>query len=426
MENVFYNLYNEIIVEKSVSEFKLSFPNIPEDIFNSIISKDPESKPELISKTADMAVRAYNKFKYDLKDLDKLYPYFKYFITPQAKAKLPAEKRDINRFADVDEFTSLLDQSKIVRTKGEEVKAIEGSGKNIDVIFDDENWSVFVPLSYEAAIKYGKICKATWCTSSSSAMSHYNRYMSQGDLYIFFNKKNPTQSYQANADFDEIRDTKQTETISVNVLKERYVKFPSLIDNLLTERGKEQQNKNLFLERRFQRYLKAPNLYYFLTAIQLRNEMFFKKLLDNKGTLNVHDPILTAEDEAGKQYTYIITQLIKDNNTSKWLKYFDLTKIPKEIIASIAQDTGSSYGFAEGLGFNLAVIPKEIIARIAQDTWYSYRFAEGLEFNLDVIPKEIVNSANRFKSNISWMKASTIKKENTFYNLYNEIFQIKN
>jgi hypothetical protein len=83
---------------------------------------------------------------------------------------------------------------------------------------------------------------------------------------------------------------------------------------------------------------------------------------------------------------------------------FDITKLPKEIINRIAETHNFSFMFAKYADFNLNKLPKEILDTIAENNMHSYDFAKAVDFNLNKVPQPIINSANKYESNIKWIK----------------------
>jgi hypothetical protein len=58
--------------------------------------------------------------------------------------------------------------------------------KQAPKVYDDENWLVVRPISYESSLKYGATTK--WCTVSSNSPEHFFRYSESGALFYILNK----------------------------------------------------------------------------------------------------------------------------------------------------------------------------------------------------------------------------------------------
>lgn len=73
-------------------------------------------------------------------------------------------------------------------------KRIQKAGDDVEVLYEDEDWKVLIPNSYEASCYWG--VNTEWCTATRSTREHYDQYMKSGSLVIFINKKDPTKKYQ--------------------------------------------------------------------------------------------------------------------------------------------------------------------------------------------------------------------------------------
>ena len=90
-------------------------------------------------------------------------------------------KNDVSQyktFKEVEESVSLADEK-------EREKDLE---KQIRKLYEDEEWIVLRPLTYESSKKYGSSTK--WCTASETSSSTFNSYTSDGILIYSINRKN--------------------------------------------------------------------------------------------------------------------------------------------------------------------------------------------------------------------------------------------
>ena len=58
--------------------------------------------------------------------------------------------------------------------------------KQAPKVYDDKNWMVVRPITYESSLKYGATTK--WCTASSNNPDHFFRYTRNGALFYILNK----------------------------------------------------------------------------------------------------------------------------------------------------------------------------------------------------------------------------------------------
>ena len=70
----------------------------------------------------------------------------------------------------------------------------ESAGKDSDLIFEDDDWKVYIPTSHKSSCELGK--GTNWCTAWSNTSMYYDNYKNKGNLIIFINKEDPTEKYQ--------------------------------------------------------------------------------------------------------------------------------------------------------------------------------------------------------------------------------------
>ena len=90
--------------------------------------------------------------------------------------------------ADLGAFIETLDIDTILgRTKGEQSSDVNSAASNIDVPYEDKEWKVIIPKSYDASCYWGNGTR--WCTATRESDEWYNHYSEQGPLYILIDKK---------------------------------------------------------------------------------------------------------------------------------------------------------------------------------------------------------------------------------------------
>ena len=90
--------------------------------------------------------------------------------------------------ADLGAFIETLDIDTILgRTKGEQSSDVNSAASNIEIPYEDEQWKVVIPKSYDASCYWGNGTR--WCTATRESDKWYNHYSEQGPLYILIDKK---------------------------------------------------------------------------------------------------------------------------------------------------------------------------------------------------------------------------------------------
>lgn len=91
---------------------------------------------------------------------------------------IPKEKRDFTKMSYQD-MKSMVRELRDVETKSQSKKKAKGEA---EVIQDDENATVLIPLSRAAILKYGKGTR--WCIASDTTSSYLNDYVKNGIWFI--------------------------------------------------------------------------------------------------------------------------------------------------------------------------------------------------------------------------------------------------
>ena len=318
------------------------YKNIPKDIYHTIIISDPTAK--INDKMFVTQVGKYSKWTLDLWrknhfDIDSpehlidVYDAWETFDKHKNKLDDPS-KRNINNIKTVKDLLEIKYEinkiltSKQIASRGD----IQQSEKDVETLYEDDRWLVVIPLTYLASIKWGHKCaNASWCTASSQAMTYYNLYASIDNLYIFYNKDKPEDSYQlfirdpnrysGEVEFNNVKN----EHKNLNHFFYDYPKLEILYnDKILPESKKLRTDKKYFQDRMVERIKQTNSIYILLEAINNENNIFsanrdwttsqdliyFDKLVNNfKGDLN--QEILIGQEGDEKHYDTLLNAALR-------------------------------------------------------------------------------------------------------------------
>ena len=234
----------DLILEAATVQdiYQKYYSNIPQDIFQEIISADPTynpQKPQKMGKFGKWLLGIYLKGNLKTEDLYKATQYLSIFVKFNGKI----QQKDIMKYKSLPElytvvepFISNPDQA---ASKSEEVRKIkEGAEK----VYEDEKWMVIVPHTQEASCYYGK--GTQWCTAATDSGNYFDNYNAEGLLYINILKGTDTKyqfhfetgSYMDATDKDILHPVAETIGLTenlVNFYKQKYGKI-AVID-LTTE-----------------------------------------------------------------------------------------------------------------------------------------------------------------------------------------------
>jgi len=90
------------------------------------------------------------------------------------------ENKDIFTYKSLDDFNVVLEE-------GKRKKELKSREKEIKKFFENDEWLICTPLTWESSCIYGASTK--WCTASKGTRSHFDSYTKNGGLIYLLNKK---------------------------------------------------------------------------------------------------------------------------------------------------------------------------------------------------------------------------------------------
>ena len=183
------HILNEISVSDAYASY---YSDIPQEDYMNIIHT-LQGDNDILDPEMRNVLKLYRKDSGAfISNLDAFHDAFKLWKRAKDRGMLPSELCDLNWFENAEEFISFigrLNRNEIEkRTKGELSRDINAAKNDIDVVYEDEDWYVLVPKSYEASCYWGN--QTNWCTATRETDRHYKHYTEDGDkLYININKK---------------------------------------------------------------------------------------------------------------------------------------------------------------------------------------------------------------------------------------------
>ena len=132
-------------------------------------------------------IKQYKKDSDFEKNIDKYKKTLDTFELKRKQKKLKSDSTNIEKYKDLTDLESSIESHE--NDTKEEIKKNGG-----ELIYEDSNWIILIPRTYEASCIYGK--DTSWCTARDDTRSHYDEYMEEGDLYIIINKHKKDERYQ--------------------------------------------------------------------------------------------------------------------------------------------------------------------------------------------------------------------------------------
>ena len=114
--------------------------------------------------------------------------YIKLGDIPELKAALATYDKNKSQLPPIKDCKSLSELIEWVKDLSDDFKAVRNQSKakaDLEKVYEDDEWVVYVPHSHEAARRGG--AGTCWCTASENDY-YYNMYSNQGPLYINIRK----------------------------------------------------------------------------------------------------------------------------------------------------------------------------------------------------------------------------------------------
>jgi len=196
LEQVWNKYYKDRFIKK-FKEYKLVVPFSEDRVYNTfklMMLRDPTYKEDKMGKygkwIAEILLK-YDKMDWNrlAEDSYKFTDYLKLFDKLKKEGVITGGGADINSYKSINELYKFLKYwiKKNIKTK-EDMKK-EKFKKEIKVLYEDSNWLILQPKSFEASCFYGS--DTNWCTAKDSAMGkgYYKSYTKDGPLTIIIHKK---------------------------------------------------------------------------------------------------------------------------------------------------------------------------------------------------------------------------------------------
>lgn len=188
--------YDRLIEEGKdpVEVLHYKFQNIPSDVIDSVIEIDPTKKKSysqwLLSKWDDEKDTIIKNLKNGR--IAKLFQHYKEHNDIQIK-NCPSVEEGLRQFVPEEDtvLTKSTNPTTILMNRGWTEEVPSELANDFDVVFNEDNWVIAVPKTYEADCKLGE--NMNWCTAGGrsdfrSGRGYFNHYLIDygGKYYVNF------------------------------------------------------------------------------------------------------------------------------------------------------------------------------------------------------------------------------------------------
>lgn len=186
-----------IYIEEATAEetYYDYYYKIPKEDFFKLLELDPTATRDKLGVYSKWLINQYLKYSREGTEENKLRllngDIKKYHDTLNKFSRMKALKaldiKDINKFSDIANLINYLANKEEKESKKEFVKSLKG--QESVTIYEDNQWTIIVPLTEKTARLYGSGTK--WCISSKSRPAqkeYFDQYISKGPLFVIISK----------------------------------------------------------------------------------------------------------------------------------------------------------------------------------------------------------------------------------------------
>ena len=156
--------------------------DVVKDILAELEARDPSPNKMYMM----WLIRMYINKSVKLADVNRQNWLTRYHVG-KIKRLIKPEHADINRFKTYRDFETVMHEHYTHITTDSKSKGEEDRG-NAEVFYEDAVIKVVIPKDEVASCRYG--AGTHWCTAATEGQNHFDRYNSDGTLYIFLPKDN--------------------------------------------------------------------------------------------------------------------------------------------------------------------------------------------------------------------------------------------
>ena len=187
----------ETYLFEDIAAVKKQYSYIPEEDFDKIIRLDPtfDEARDSVGKYGKWLLGLYKK------DNPLNTPGTTTFLQMYDEVRNDNSKKiekDIGKFKSFRELYDAIKNAEDVELSDRQKLRKKQANKDYDLVWENDNWAIFVPNTWEADVNLGKGTR--WCTADSreeSGKKYYDQYLREGGkYYVIINKHNKEDKYQ--------------------------------------------------------------------------------------------------------------------------------------------------------------------------------------------------------------------------------------
>lgn len=202
-----FKLLESILIE-DIAAVKRQYAHIPEDDFDKIIRLDPtfDENRDSVGKYGKWLLGLYKKDNplNSNVNIPEMLSQYDSLVKDRAKQI----EKDTGKFKSISEMQNAIENVGEAELSDRQKLRQKQANKDYDLVYQNDDWAIFVPNTWEADVNLGK--GTSWCTADSReehGKKFYDQYLQQGGkYYVIINKKDKSDKYQFHFESNQFMD----------------------------------------------------------------------------------------------------------------------------------------------------------------------------------------------------------------------------
>ena len=202
-----FRLIESYLVE-DIAAVKKQYSHVPEEDFDRIIRLDPtfDENRDSVGKYGKWLLGLYKKDNPLNSDIDISKMLSLYDTTVKDRTK--KIEKDTGKFRSLSDMETAIENAGEAELSDRQKLRQRQANKDYDLVFENDDWAIFVPNTWEADVNLGK--GTSWCTADSReefGKKYYDNYLSHGGkYYVIMNKHDKSEKYQFHFETEQFMD----------------------------------------------------------------------------------------------------------------------------------------------------------------------------------------------------------------------------
>jgi hypothetical protein len=200
--NIILKNIRKVLSENRIEDVKKKYPEVDPEVINYFIKEDPsgnnkyldwlvkamthEPTIQSVEDILDEAMQFNNPQEFLMMLVKKFHELLPYMIHVEDGKKVGTTDLYQYKFTDSEMINFLGFDLSQAKERKEEKDKQKDAKKNSDKIYEDKNWLVVRPKTWESSCVYG--AGTRWCTTSKENSSHFKRETDRNFLIYVINK----------------------------------------------------------------------------------------------------------------------------------------------------------------------------------------------------------------------------------------------